>query len=125
MTAQQTNLNWRATWRTIAEFMLPAATDSAHTAVTQVASAVQDLNLAPAYVEQLAGSVFEAVRTALAQGSGAPLHIKVLVSALTEAYAACCWGFFLITRTADRSVETGGPARHTIEVFVYQDRQPQ
>ena len=122
MTAQPTDL----TWRTIAEFTLPAVTDSARTAATQVASAVRDLNLAPGPLEQLTSSVSEAVQKAILQGrhvqADVPLQIRVSASALADSHTTCCWGFFLITRATDRLDETGDPAHYAIEVFLYQER---
>jgi hypothetical protein len=114
-------------WRTIAELTLPAAADYARRAALQVTAAVQALNLPPARLEQLADSVSDAVHKAVSHSrqlqANWPLQIKVSVLELTDQCAACCWGFFLITKTADRLHETGSPAPPVIEVFLYQERE--
>ena len=117
----QTDLSWR----TIAEFTLPATADRAHHAVQQVVTAMEDFNLTTARLEQLTKALSDAVHNGLAQGyrlrMDLPLHIKVAVFTPADQPAACCWGFFLVIRTADQLYEADGLARHMIEVFLYQE----
>ena len=109
----------------LAEFTLPATADRAHRAETQVAAAVRDLGLSPARLEQLTRSVSEAVHNAMAQQHRfqmeLPLQIRVLVSDLGDDPSACCWGFFVVARTADHPRAADGPAHHTIELFLYRE----
>ena len=112
-------------WRTLAEFILPAGADRAHHAAMQVAAVVHDLSLSPARLEQITRAVSEAVQNALSQKFrlqvDLPLHIRVSVSALADQDAACGWGFFVIARTADQLPAIDDPARHAIELFLYQE----
>ena len=121
MPAQQTNLDWR----TLAEFALAAATDHAGEAVQQVTAAVADFQLSAARRDQLAQAIVEAVHNAALQNNRLrlelPMQIRVSVAALADRDAACCWGFFVIARTADRLSAADGPAHHAIELFLYQE----
>jgi len=113
------------TWRTLAEFILPAGTDPAHHAAMQVAAVVRDLSLSPACLEQMTRAVSEAVQNALSQKFrlqvDLPLHIRVSVPALSDQDAACGWGFFVIARTTDQFAAPDGPPHHAIELFLYQE----
>ena len=81
--------------------------------------------LSSARLEQLTRAIVEAVHNAAMQNSRLrlelPVQIRVSVAALADRDTACCWGLFVITRTADRLSATDGPAHHAIELFLYQD----
>ena len=122
---EQPSFGAEPTWRFVAEFMLPAAADQASTAVKQVIAAVADYQLSPARREQLARATVGAVHKAAMQNRRLrlelPMQISVSVAALADRVTACCLGFFVIARTADRLSATDGPAHHLIELFLYKD----
>jgi hypothetical protein len=115
-----------STWRTVAEFALTAASsETVHTA-PQVLAAVAELQLTAVRQAQIEEAIVAAVDNAAAQNDrlqlNLPVQISVSVAALADRDEACCWGFFVISRIADRSSATGGPAYHAIKLFLYQER---
>lgn len=109
-------------WRTVVEIALPATTDRTEQAVQQVMTAVKILQLSSARLVQLTEALCNAISQNERLQPQLPLQITVSIAALADRDAACCWGFFVIARTADRSAAPAGPAHHAIELFLYQDR---
>jgi hypothetical protein len=118
--------NPASAWRSVAEFTLTAAAGDAGQTAPQVLAAVAELQLTAVRLAQIEEAIVAAVDNAAVQNDrlrlNLPVQISVSVAALADRDAACCWGFFVIARTADRSSAPGGPAHHTIELFLYQDR---
>lgn len=113
------------TWRTVAKFALTAASsETVHTA-QQVLAAVAELQLTAVHLAQIEEAIVAAVDNAAVQNDrlrlNLPVQIRVSVAAPAARDPVCCWGFFVIARTADRASAPGGPAQHTIELFLYQE----
>jgi hypothetical protein len=112
-------------WRTVVEFKLPATDDNAGHVVNQMIAVVAEFGLSPARLEQLTRATAEAIHNAALQNSRLrlelPVQIRVSVATPADRDTACCWGFFVIARTADPLSATGDPAHHTIELYLYQE----
>jgi len=124
----QSNSGAEPTWRTVAEFTVPVKADLAAQTVQPVIDAMMEFQLSPAQVQSLTQAMAEELNHAALHNSRLrlelPVQIKISVSIPVDRVGACCWGFFVIARTADRSSAPDGPAHHTIELFLYQEIAP-
>lgn len=112
-------------WRIVAEFTPPAGADRAAQTAQQVIDALAKFQLSPAQVQSLTQAITQELSHVALHNSRLrlelPVQIKISVSIAADRAGACCWGFFIIARTADRSSASDGPARRTIELFLYQE----
>lgn len=98
-------------WRGLLEVTQPNRASSDRALIEQLAKALAELNLPPAFLERLQSSVAEAIRRAWQHDHNWAVHITLaaLVLQAEGELVAQSWGFFLIEKrlalTADRRIE--------------------
>ncbi len=136
----------RPAWRTLAEFRLSGESSIEGAAARQISRILDQLRVPPKAAAQINTAVAQAAREVAERGgaSAPPPRLSIRVAGLrfgdnragnprtgqrakraTEPALpeSCpddqCWGFFLVSRTANTSTTNGGHGDYTIELFLY------